>query len=128
MENQFKHLKIENKDRLPEPWYDYNVLQNGQYQTALIYSKNRDYIKIHTGIQDGVWTSGHSYHVADSYSGMNPGRKWGEFESKDDAILYELGFILEALEKAQKRTPAAIKAVQQEIKRIRFDKRQLTLF
>jgi len=127
MENKFKHLRIENKPHLPEPWYNYPVLAEG-FETIVVYLKDREDIKVRIGIQDGVWTAGYSFHIGDSGGSRNPGRKWGEFASKDDAILYVLGEVEANLKLQRKRPVAALNALEREIKKVRFDKLQLSLF
>ena len=79
-------MKIDNKHLLPEPWYNYPVLQKGQFESIELLKKPSYYIgsTIRIGQQDGIWVLGYSF-----LSGScNPGRKWGEFNSKEDAVNY----------------------------------------
>ena len=53
--NPYADLRIDNRADLPAPWYDYPVLQSGEYRTEILYTNGRDYVKVHIGQQDGVW-------------------------------------------------------------------------
>lgn len=52
--NPYADLRIDNRADLPAPWYDYPVLQSGEYRTEILYTNGRDYVKVHIGQQDGV--------------------------------------------------------------------------
>ncbi|MCC4228398.1 hypothetical protein [Zunongwangia profunda] len=97
-----KNLKIENKHLLPEPWYAYPVLKKNEFEVIKLTEKKTTYgAEIRVGIQDGVWTLGYSFLG----SGCNPGRKWGEFKSREDAINYFINENLPKLEE-MKRDPS----------------------
>ena len=53
--NPYADLRIDNRADLPAPWYDYPVLQSGEYRTEILYTSGRDYVKVHIGQQDGAW-------------------------------------------------------------------------
>lgn len=124
---------IENKHLLPEPWYEYPVLQEGEFEKIELLEKKcilGSTIKV--GIQDGVWTLGYDFLGR----GCNPGRKWGEFESRENAIEY---FILENLprleeiKKDPKKSPYYVKMQEinemyDKMKQLLIDCRQLKLF
>src|SRR3954465_14002420 len=78
---------IDNKHLLPDPWYNYPVLQEEhEWETIQLLRKPHKFkgTKIKVGMQDGVWVLGYSFLSG----GCNPGRKWGEFASRSHAILY----------------------------------------
>jgi hypothetical protein len=76
--------RIENKHLLPVPWYDYHVLQSGEYEIIHLLRKENKMMGsiIRVGVQDGVWTLGYSF----CGNCCNPGRKWGEYRSREEAI------------------------------------------
>ena len=45
--NPYADLRIDNRADLPAPWYDYPVLQSGEYRTEILYTSGRDYVKVH---------------------------------------------------------------------------------
>lgn len=92
MDNKFEHLKFDSKKDLPEPWYNYPVLS--EYDTILIYTKGRDYLRSLIGQQDGYWVAGVDIHIGGSSTGFLPGRKWGYFATRDKALLWTLGYML----------------------------------
>ena len=47
--NPYADLRIDNRADLPAPWYDYPVLQSGEYRTEILYTSGRDYVKVHIG-------------------------------------------------------------------------------
>ena len=55
--NPYADLRIDNRADLPAPWYDYPVLQSGEYRTEILYTSGRDYVKVHIGQQDGAWVA-----------------------------------------------------------------------
>lgn len=79
---------------LPAPWYDYPVLQSGEYRTEILYTNGRDYVKVHIGQQDGVWVAATTWMIGGSSRGCHPGRKWGEFASEQNALLWAFGELL----------------------------------
>ena len=108
--NPYADLRIDNRADLPAPWYDYPVLQSGEYRTEILYTSGRDYVKVHIGQQDGAWVAATTWMIGRSGRGCHPGRKWGEFGD----LLAEEGVL----------PPAAIKAVKARI----FETRQYKLF
>ena len=102
MENKFEYLKIDGREQLPAPWSDYPVLR--EYETVTVYRNGRDYL-------DALVGSG---------GGFNPGRKWGQFATRENALLWALGRML----CHEKLRGAARQAVLDRIDNIR----QLTLF
>lgn len=109
MENKFEYLRIDGRNQLPAPWSDYPVLT--EYETVTVYRNGRDYLDALVGQQDGWWTSG---------GGFNPGRKWGQFATRENALLWALGRML----CHEKLRGAARQAVLDRIDNIR----QLRLF
>ena len=90
---------IDNKNLLPEPWYNYPVLQEGEFETIKLTKKKTVCgSQIYVGIQDGVWTLGYSFLGG----GCFPGIKWGEFKSREDAIEYFIDQNLPRLEEMKK--------------------------
>lgn len=89
--NRFEHLRIDTKEILPAPYYNYPVLQNNEFETLVIAFPGDVHkeVDLRVGLQDNVWTLGYSVFG----SSCNPGRKWGQFTSKKDALLYGLGII-----------------------------------
>ncbi len=47
--NPYADLRIDNRADLPAPWYDYPVLQSGEYRTEILYTSGRDYVKSISG-------------------------------------------------------------------------------
>lgn len=92
MENKFEYLRIDDRDRLPSPWSSYPVLT--EYETVPVYRNGRDYLDVLVGRQDGWWTAGVHMQVNSSGGGFNPGRKWGQFATRDNALLWTLGWAL----------------------------------
>ena len=86
--NPYADLRIDNRADLPAPWYDYPVLQSGEYRTEILYTNGRDYVKVHIGQQDGVWVAATTWMIGGSSRGCHPGRKWGEFASEQNALLW----------------------------------------
>ena len=39
--NPYADLRIDNRADLPAPWYDYPVLQSGEYRTEILYTSGR---------------------------------------------------------------------------------------
>lgn len=119
--NPFADLRIDNRADLPVPWYDYPVLQSGEYRTEILYTSGRDYVKVHIGQQDGAWVAATTWMIGGSGRGCHPGRKWGEFASEQNARLWAFG---ELLAEEGVLPPAAIKTVKARI----FEIRQYKLF
>ena len=119
--NPYADLRIDNRADLPAPWYDYPVLQSGEYRTEILYTNGRDYVKVHIGQQDGVWVAATTWMIGGSSRGCHPGRKWGEFASEQNALLWAFG---ELLAEEGVLPPAAIKTVKARI----FEIRQYKLF
>ena len=104
MENKFEYLRIDGRNQLPTPWSDYPVLT--EYETVTVYRNGRD--------------SGVHMEVDGSGGGFNPGRKWGQFATRENALLWALGRML----CHEKLRGAARQAVLDRIDNIR----QLRLF
>ena len=49
--NPYADLRIDNWADLPAPWYDYPVLQSGEYRTEILYASGRYYVKVHIGVE-----------------------------------------------------------------------------
>lgn len=81
MENKFEYLKIDGREQLPAPWSDYPVLR--EYETVTVYRNGRDYLDALVGQQDGWWVAGVHMEVGGSGGGFNPGRKWGQFATRE---------------------------------------------
>ena len=92
MENKFEYLKIDGREQLPAPWSDYPVLR--EYETVTVYRNGRDYLDALVGQQDGWWVAGVHMEVGGSGGGFNPGRKWGQFATRENALLWALGRML----------------------------------
>lgn len=92
MENKFDYLKIDGRDQLPVPWSNYPVLT--EYETVAVYRNGRDYLDVLVGQQDGWWVAVVHMEVNNSGGGFNPGRKWGQFATRDNALLWALGWML----------------------------------
>lgn len=88
MENKFEYLKIDGREQLPAPWSDYPVLR--EYETVTVYRNGRDYLDALVGQQDGWWVAGVHMEVGGSGGGFNPGRKWGQFATRENALLWAL--------------------------------------
>lgn len=76
--------RIDHKHLLGNRWMDYQVLKEEEFDTIDLYPENVLEGKIYIGKQDGFWVSGQDIFG----HGYFPGRKWGVFESRADAILY----------------------------------------
>ena len=61
--NPYADLRIDNRADLPAPWYDYPVLQSGEYRTEILYTSGRDYVKVHIGQQDGAWVAATTWMI-----------------------------------------------------------------
>lgn len=118
MENKFEYLMIDGRGQLPEPWSNYPVLTD--YETVTIYRNGRNYLDALVGQQDGWWTAGVHMQIGGSGGGFNPGRKWGQFSTRENALLWALGWMLSNYE----LQGAARQAVLDKIEGIR----QLKLF
>lgn len=118
MENKFEYLMIDGRGQLPEPWSNYPTLTD--YETVTIYRNGRNYLDVLVGQQDGWWTAGVHMQMGGSGGGFNPGRKWGQFANRDNALLWALGWMLSNYE----LRGAARQAVLDKIDSIR----QLKLF
>ena len=92
MKNPFENLRIDTRNMLPGQWYDYPVLT--EYETIHVHSDGRRHADLRVGIQDGFWTCGISYELTYGGGGFNPDRKWGQFNSKEEAVLWGLGKLL----------------------------------
>lgn len=64
--NPYADLRIDNRADLPAPWYDYPVLQSGEYRTEILYTSGRDYVKVHIGQQDGAWVAATTWMIGGS--------------------------------------------------------------
>ena len=73
-------------------------------------------MKSRTGQQDGVWVAATDWMIGGTGSGYNPGRKWGEFSTEQNARLWALG---ELLTKKDILPSAAIKTIEAHIDGIR---------
>ena len=73
--NPYADLRIDNRADLPAPWYDYPVLQSGEYRTEILYTSGRDYVKVHIGQQDGAWVAATTWMIGGS--GMPPRPEMG---------------------------------------------------
>ena len=71
--NPYADLRIDNRADLPAPWYDYPVLQSGEYRTEILYTSGRDYVKVHIGQQDGAWVAATTWMIG-GRSMVNPNR------------------------------------------------------
>lgn len=90
--NRFEYLRIDGKKDLPNPWHAYPVLCD--YETVAIYQQGREYLHALIGIQDGYWVAGVKMNYGSGGGGFNPGRKWGQFATHDNALLWVLGYML----------------------------------
>ena len=91
-----------------------------EYETVTVYRNGRDYLDALVGQQDGWWVAGVHMEVGGSGGGFNPGRKWGQFATRENALLWALGRML----CHKKMRGAARQAVLDQIDNIR----QLKLF
>lgn len=118
MENKFEHLRIDVRKEFPEPWTNYPVLSD--YEVVPVYREGPYVMDALIGRQDGRWVAGIRFKSGTSGHYFAPGRKWGEFATRDNALLWALGWMLTRDEV----TGAARRVV---LKRIN-DLRQLKLF
>lgn len=118
MKNKFDYLRIDGRKNLPEPWYDYPVLSD--FETASVYRYQKDYLNVLVGQQDGYWVAGITIQIEGFGAGFYPGRKWGQFATRENAILWGLGYMFGC----DKIKGAAQNAVRNMINEIR----QLSLF
>lgn len=122
--NPYESLLIDNRAKLPKPWENYPVLQPGQFEIATIYVDGREHAKIYIGRQGSMWVVGNDYLIGSRGGCCYPGRKWGEFASSRDAMLWALGNLL-ALDTDDEPLPtAAVNAIHKQI----FELRQYKLF
>ena len=75
--NPYADLRIDNRADLPAPWYDYPVLQSGEYRTEILYTSGRDYVKVHIGQQDGAWVAATTWMIGGSGRGCHPRPEMG---------------------------------------------------
>ena len=97
------------------------ITANAQENVTVETTNGRDYVKVHIGQQDGVWVAATTWMIGGSSRGCHPGRKWGEFASEQNALLWAFG---ELLAEEGVLPPAAIKTVKARI----FEIRQYKLF
>ena len=93
MENKFEYLKIDGREQLPAPWSDYPVLR--EYETVTVYRNGRDYLDALVGQQDGWWVAGVHMEVGGSGGGFNPGRKWGQFATRENGVPHGRPYLTE---------------------------------
>lgn len=92
--NPYSNLICDTKSVLPQPWYDYPVLK--AYESIDVYRQGRsERITIKIGQQDGRWVASYDFWLGQEGGGSNPGRKWGDFNTRCDAMLYTLGKLRE---------------------------------
>lgn len=118
MENKFEHLRIDCRKELPGDWSNYLTLSD--YEVVPVYREGPYIMDALIGRQDGRWVAGIRFKSGISGHSFNPGRKWGEFASRDNALLWALGWMLTR----EEVTGAARHAVLVRIN----DIRQLKLF
>ena len=71
-------------------WYNYPVLAN--YRTITVFEKSKHhFFRVKLGKQDGKVVSGYDYELESGLGGgCSPGRKWGEYKTKDEALITEI--------------------------------------
>ncbi len=80
-------------------WYDYSVIQRKPLP-SFEYESKECKVKIYVTKQDGVWVGSYEYDIDyGCVSGFNPGRKWGEFDSKEEAEEYYCTQLIRELKK-----------------------------
>lgn len=92
MKNNFEYLRIDGRKQLPLPWSDYPVLT--EYETIPVYREGHNFLDILIGRQDGWWVAGVHIQISGSGGGFNPSRKWGQFTTRGNALLWVLGYVL----------------------------------
>lgn len=118
MENKFEHLRIDCRKELSGDWSNYPTLSD--YEVIPVFREGLYIMDALIGQQDGRWVAGIRFKSGISGHSFNPGRKWGEFASRDNALLWVLGWMLTR----EEVTGAARHAVLVRIN----DIRQLKLF
>jgi hypothetical protein len=116
IDKSFESLRIENKHLLPEPWYQYPVLKAPNFESIQLLKKSTPWkgSTIRVGIQDGVYVLGFSFLTGS----CNPGRKWGEFKTRQDAITYFVKKNLPEIEKLKGKALGAYSFTPAEINEI----------
>lgn len=92
MENKFEHLRKDCRKELPQPWTHYPVLSD--YEVVPVYREGPYIMDALIGQQDDRWVVGVRFKCGTSGHYFAPGRKWGEFVSRENALLWALGWML----------------------------------
>lgn len=128
-ENPYKHLRRDTRELLEhECWLSYPSMYKG-YEVIEAYNPkgSRMYINIFVGIQEGRWVCGCRYELYNEGGGYSPSRKWGDFATRQDAILFMLG---ELRSRFANRNDSRFKPIITALNRAIFEcsQMQLTLF
>ncbi len=105
------------KDKINgDVWYKYPVIAN--YKTVTIFNvSSHHFFRIKIGKQDGKIVSGYDYQFKSGLGGgCNPGRKWGEFDSYDEALEYELNKTAQILQEIKEPDGAEKDALRRILK------------
>ncbi len=97
-------------------WYHYPVVT--KYKTVTIFAVSpHHFFRVKIGKQDDKIVSGYDYELNSGLGGgCNPGRKWGEFDSYDEALEYELNKKVQMLQKIKEPNAAEKDALRRILK------------
>ncbi len=112
-------------------WWEYPVLSPSQFRTVYKFDKDGSgIVKVLIGKQDGFFVMGYHWEIYGSSVGCGgggcyPGRKWGEFKSRDEAEEYALQFVCQRFSSASKGRKKMGSRVRPIVKAIRLRLREL---
>lgn len=92
MGNVYEHLRTDTQEILGDAWMDYPLAND--YETIDLYRNGDEHILIFVGRQDGVWVIGMDALIGNHGHAFGITRKWGQFASRNDALLWAYGEIL----------------------------------
>lgn len=93
-------------------WFNYPCLQKGEFET-IVLSHGKTTFQIYVGQQEGHWVSGYNVSGAGGSSsggGCYPSRKWGDYETKEQAVGQT---VAECVDHYFKNDAAMIKHIEQ---------------
>ena len=111
MKNPFENLRTDTRPILQGKWVNYPALRD--FSTRHVFVDGRFHVKVLTGQQDGQWVAGVSIQMPNNGYGFFPSRRWGQFASEKNAMLWALGCAL-----TLKLVAPADKAVKNEIEKL----------
>lgn len=106
MENIYEHLRTDTQEILGDAWMNYPLATD--YETVDIYRNGDEHILIFVGQQDSVWVIGMNTLIGKRGHGFGITRKWGQFASRNNALLWAYGEILSDEENVKGKVKTAL--------------------